>query len=191
MGGGDKCLLNLAGKPILAHVIHRLDAQISPIVINANGDPVRFSGFGLRVIADNSAAGTGPLAGILAGMTFAAANGFSHVLTVAADTPFLPQTLFVRLATALERTRKPVAIAATTSTSVGTAHHPTCALWSATRADDLAEAIAAGQRKITSWAAKAGFAEVVFETSPIDPFFNINTPQDLLQAEQILHGGAA
>src|SRR5579863_6790387 len=95
MGGGDKCLRLLADRPILAHVIERARPQVEALVLNANGDPARFAAFGLPVVADDIAGFAGPLAGVLAGLDWAAANvpGVTHVASFATDAPFLPRDL--------------------------------------------------------------------------------------------------
>jgi molybdopterin-guanine dinucleotide biosynthesis protein A len=96
MGGGDKALLELAGETLLARVIARLKPQVGEMVLNANGDPARFAEFGLPVVADTVEGFAGPLAGILAGMRWAAAKGYSHVASAAGDTPFFPADLVAR-----------------------------------------------------------------------------------------------
>lgn len=113
MGGGDKCLLPLGGRPILAHVIDRLRPQVGPLALNANGDPARFAAFGLEVVADDFPGFAGPLAGLLAGMDWAAARGLPLVVTAAADTPFFPRDLVARLRAAMAETGAPIALAAT------------------------------------------------------------------------------
>ena len=95
MGGGDKCLRPLAGRPILSHIIERVRPQVGALVLNANGDPARFAAFGLPIAADNVAGFAGPLAGILAGLDWAAvaAPDSPMVLSVPNDAPFLPRDL--------------------------------------------------------------------------------------------------
>ena len=190
MGGGDKCLKSLCGKPLLAHLLVRLAPQVSRLVINANGDLSRFQAFGLPVIADGTAGFQGPLAGIEAGLAWAAAHSpeAEWVVTVPGDTPFIPKDLVARLAEAVHEA--PMAVA---SSDVGL--HPVVGLWPVTMAGALAEALAAGERKATSWVKAQGAAEVFFDAidigdAEIDPFFNINRPDDLSAAEALLRGGA-
>ena len=109
MGGGDKSLRPLAGRRVIDHVLERLRPQVTHMALNANGDPARFAAFDLPVIADSMAEFPGPLAGILAGMDWAAAEGAEHILTVAADTPFFPADLHPRLVAARDAAGLPIA----------------------------------------------------------------------------------
>jgi molybdopterin-guanine dinucleotide biosynthesis protein A len=184
MGGGDKPLLRLGGRSLLAHAAAALAPQCVALVLNANGDPARFGAFGLPVIADTLPGYPGPLAGILAGMRWAAAHHpeAADILTVAADTPFLPADLGARLAAA--RGAAPIVCAR----SAGRAH-PTIALWPVALADRLQAALLSGERGVLAWASGQGLALVDFAATPHDPFCNINTPEDLAAAEARLHGG--
>jgi molybdopterin-guanine dinucleotide biosynthesis protein A len=170
MGGGDKTLLPLQGRPMLAHLLERLAPQVAALALSANGDPARFASVapGLPVLPDTIPGHPGPLAGILAGMDHAAALGLDWVLSVPGDTPLIPPDLAVRLHAA----RAPVACAA----SQGRAHPPV-AVWSVALRDDLRAAIAAGEGKVSRWAARHGCARVEW---PSDPFLNVNTPEDLV-----------
>jgi molybdopterin-guanine dinucleotide biosynthesis protein A len=177
MGGSDKGLLPLAGRPILARVIDRLRPQVDALALNANGDPARFAAFGLPVLADSVPGHPGPLAGVLAGMDWAAAQGASALVTAAADTPFFPADLVARL-----RAAGPFAMAATPG-EAGPERHPTFALWPVSLRDDLCAALASGLRKVIAWTDPHGCATVLFP----DPqaFFNVNTPEDLARAEAL------
>lgn len=185
MGGGDKGLLPLGGRPVLGHVIDRLAPQVAGLALNANGDPARFAGFGLEVFADTIPGFAGPLAGVLAGLDWAAARGASHVVTAAADTPFFPADLVARLAAAAEQAGAPIAIAATPDEQGEIRNHPTFGLWPVALRDDLRMDLGAGMRKVGQWTAKHGAVQAVFETGPFDPFFNVNTPEDLARAQEI------
>ena len=112
MGGGDKGLLHLGGRPILSHVIERLSPQVADLALNANGDPARFGPFGLPVIADSVPGFAGPLAGVLAGLDWAASQGAETIVTAAADTPFFPADLVPRLLMACEGMDTSLALAA-------------------------------------------------------------------------------
>jgi len=180
MGGGDKPLLDLGGRPMLAHVIVRLSRQCGPLALNANGDPARFAAFGLPVLADDLPGFPGPLAGILAGMEWAAAVGAASVVSVAADTPFFPADLATRLARA--RTDAGPVIAATQDASGALADHPTFGLWPVALRDPLRRFLKAGQRRLRDFAARHDAGRAVWKTAAIDPFFNINTPEDLARA---------
>jgi molybdopterin-guanine dinucleotide biosynthesis protein A len=183
MGGGDKCLRLLAGRPLLAHVIERAAPQVGALVINANGDPARFAGFGLPVIADSVGGFAGPLAGVLAGLNWAAAEAAEsrYVATFATDAPFFPRDLVARLLAATEAGAD-LACAA----SAGRAH-PVFGLWPVRLREDLRRAVVdEGVRKVDVWTARHRLSEVAFETGAHDPFFNANLPQDLVRAEDML-----
>ena len=185
MGGGDKALLQLAGKPLLQHVIDRLRPQVAEIVLNANGDPARFARFGLPVVPDTVEGFAGPLAGVLAGMRWAAARGHSHVASAAGDTPFFPTDLVARLQAA--KGAEPISMAATEDPERGMSEHPTFALWPVELADDLERALTTStMRKVIVWTSRHGCARAVFEGHL--PFFNVNTPDDLAEAERIAAG---
>jgi len=184
MGGGDKCLRPLGGRPLLAHIVARARPQVGRLVLNANGDPARFAAFGLEVAADGIAGFAGPLAGILAAMDWAADNAAdAHWLaSFPSDAPFLPADLVARLRAAAEAEGRPLACAAS-----GGRTHPVVGLWSLALRDDLRRALVdEGLRKIDLWTARHGVAEVEWPASPVDPFFNANRPEDLAEAEWLL-----
>ena len=189
MGGGDKALRDVAGVSLFSRVIDRLAPQCAAMAINANGDPARLAGFGLPVVPDDVADYPGPLAGVLAGMEWAAGEGASHILTVAADTPFFPADLAARLSTAISA-ETPIALAATPDDRPGRegklARHPTFGLWPVALRHDLRRALTQeGLRKIVLWTDRHGAATVPFAADPFDPFFNVNTPEDIAEAERI------
>ena len=187
MGGGDKALLELAGQTLLARVIARLQPQVGEVVLNANGDPARFAEFGLPVVADTVAGFAGPLAGILAGMRWAAARGYTHVASAAGDTPFFPDDLVVRLSQAVQSSGQPIALAATNDPERGLSEHPTFGLWPVALAENLEESLTVGNmRKIIVWTSRHGGTRAVFDEAAEFPFFNINTPEDIVEAERIL-----
>ena len=187
MGGGDKALLQLGGETLLARVIARLRPQVGEMVLNANGDPARFAEFGLPVVADTVEGFAGPLAGILEGMRWAAAKGYTHVASAAGDTPFFPADLVVRLAGAARSGGQPIALAATNDPERGLSEHPTFGLWPVDLADNLHEALTVGNmRKIIVWTSRHGCARAVFDEAGEFPFFNVNTPEDMVAAERIL-----
>ena len=183
MGGGDKGLLPLGGATILGHVIDRLSPQVAGLALNANGDPGRFALFGLPVLPDSIGGYAGPLAGVLAGLDWAAEQGADHIVTAAADTPFFPADLVPQLVLAAETQGKPIALARTEN-----GRHPTFGLWPVALADDLREALNDGVRKVVQWTDRHGTAMADFPSDRFDPFFNVNTPEDLLQAEAHLEG---
>lgn len=191
MGGGDKGLLRLGGLAILDHVIDRLRPQASGLVLNANGDAARFAGYGLPVVPDSIPGFAGPLAGVLAGMDHAAEQGAESIVTVAADTPFFPRDLVARLEGAAEGQTHPLVLAATErqgeatrSMKGGLVRHPTFGLWPVALRDDLRAALEDGVKKVVIWTERHGGREAVFPDE--DAFFNVNTPEDLVQAEAML-----
>jgi len=186
MGGGDKGLLRLGGSTILESVLSRFAPQVKEYAINANGDPDRFSDFGVPIIPDSIDGFAGPLAGVLAGMDWAAEQGGDHIVTAAADTPFLPDDLVVRLQVAAQEAGTPIALAATPDPERGMARHPTCGIWPVALRDDLRAALNDGLRKVVLWTDKHGAAQAFFSTDPFDPFFNVNTPDDLVRAQELL-----
>jgi molybdenum cofactor guanylyltransferase len=184
MGGGDKSLRLLAGRPILAHIVERAAPQVVALALNANGDAARFAAFGLPVVADSVPDFAGPLAGVLAGLDWAAARvpGATHVASFAGDAPFLPRDLVARLAAALGDGRHALACAAS-----GGRAHPVFGLWPVALRDALRRAVTEeGMRKVDVWTARYALVTVDFATAPIDPFFNANRPDDLAEAERLV-----
>jgi molybdopterin-guanine dinucleotide biosynthesis protein A len=186
MGGLDKAFLPLAGRPLVAHLVGRLAPQCAPIAINANGDPVRFASFGLPILPDSAEGQPGPLAGILAALDWAHGIGAEAVMTAAVDTPFLPPDLAGRLRLAAGPSG--AAIAASPDAAGRIRPHPTFGLWPVRARDGLRACLAAGERKLMLWAEALGAGVAEFAPAPHDPFFNINTPEDLAAAERIAAG---
>lgn len=184
MGGGDKGLLTLGGQTLLARVAERISAQCTPVTLNANGDPARFDSFDLPVLADSLPDYPGPLAGVLAGLDWAADLGADAIVTVAADTPFFPKDLVSGLQAAAVPSG--LAIAGSRDADGKLWRQPTFGIWPVALRNDLRNSLQDGLRKIVLWTSKhdAGLAE--FATNNIDPFFNINTPADMAQAETML-----
>jgi len=183
MGGGDKPLRSIAGMTILDRVLARLKPQCQTIILNANGDPARFASTGLAVVPDNVPGFAGPLAGILAGLDWAAqhAPGVEWIISVPGDCPFLPKDLVSRLAAARVANGRPLACARS-----GEWRHPVVGLWPTSLRNDLRRALAdEGLRKIEVWTARHGVAVADWPTEPVDPFFNVNTPEDAATAAQV------
>ncbi len=188
MGGVDKCLAPLAGTPVLARVIERLEPQVAAVAINANTEPSPLASFGFPIIADRTEGHAGPLAGLHAALLWAKARGpnISCVVTVACDTPFLPNDLVERFLAALDETGRECCVARSVE-----GVHPVIGLWPVAIAGTLETALAQGQRTAKAWAERRGAVEVFFPPAtiggrPIDPFFNINRPEDLAEAEALL-----
>jgi molybdenum cofactor guanylyltransferase len=182
MGGGDKALRLIGGRTLLDHVIDRMRPQVAALVLNANGEPSRFARFGLPVVADSIAGFAGPLAGVLAGLDWAAANRpqCTHIVSVATDAPFLPVDLVARLFEGMAKAGAELACAAS-----GGQMHPVIGLWPVDLREALREAVVAeGIRKVDQWTARYRLAAVEFpdETPGVDPFFNANRPEDLDRA---------
>ena len=183
MGGGDKALIRIGHETILQRALARLKAQVTGILLNANGDPARFAPFGLPVIADSVPDFAGPLAGILAGLDWVAANkpDIEWVVSVPGDCPFLPRDLVAKLHAARITEGKPLACAHS-----GDWRHPVVGLWHVGLREDLRHAITVEDlRKIEVWTARHGVAIAAWPDQPVDPFFNVNTPDDLERAKQI------
>ncbi len=183
MGGGDKCLQPLGGRPLLARAIERARAQVGALAISANGDPARFSDFGLPVIADAIEGFAGPLAGVLAGLDWAAvaAPDCRFVASFATDAPFFPADLVAQLQAAVAGGAD-MACAAS-----GGRAHPVFGLWPVRLRDDLRRAMIDEEiRKVDLWTARYQLVEIAFDDADLDPFFNVNRPEDLARAEDLL-----
>lgn len=178
MGGADKALLPLAGRPLIAHVLDRLEPQVERVLISANGDPARFVALGCPVVPD--ARPQGPLSGVLAALREAAARGATHLVSTPVDTPFLPGDLVPQLLLAGDGG---LAFAAD-----ATGDHPATAIWPVGLIQALAAVLAAGEAKVTRFTAAHGAGRAEFP----DPraFMNLNTPEDLARAEAMLKGAA-
>jgi len=183
MGGGDKARLSIGGETIMQRVLACIEPQCDRVIINANGDPARFADSGLPVVADSVPDFAGPLAGILAGLDWAAAyaRNCDWVLSVPGDCPFLPKDLVARLHQARLAAGTPLACARS-----GEWRHPVIGLWPVRLRDDLKHAlIDDGLRKIEIWTARHGVAIADWPAEPVDPFFNVNTPDDAARAEAL------
>lgn len=182
-GGGDKCRRGFAGGSLLDAVIARLRPQVALLLLNANGDLARFAAFGLPVVADGAADDTGPLAGLLAGLEWALARapGCRWVLSVPADGPFLPEDLGRRLRAAA------LGCDAAAACARGSGRlQPLYGLWAVRLAAPLRAAVEGdGLRKAEDWAQRCRAAVVDFSAEPVDPFFNVNRPEDLAEAERL------
>ena len=179
MGGGDKCLLPLKGVPMLESIVARLAPQVGAMALNANGDAARFASFDLPVIADSVAGFAGPLAGVLAGLDWAAGQGHASIVTVAGDTPFFPEDLVARLTAEAEGMAAPLVLARTPD-----GRQPTFGLWPVALRDDLRAALEGGLRKVVLWTDQHGGRMAEFADA--EAFFNINTPEDKDRAEAML-----
>ncbi|WP_158969055.1 molybdenum cofactor guanylyltransferase MobA [Chachezhania sediminis] len=186
MGGGDKGFLPLGDGTLLDRVIARLGPQVSGLALNANGDSGRFAGLGLPVIPDSLPDYPGPLAGVLAGLDWAAGQGAEAIVTAAADTPFFPGDLVARLVDVSSDMDVPLALAATPDPERGMSRHPTFGLWPVALRHDLRTALEGGLRKVVLWTDAHNAATAVFSGGSYDPFFNVNTPEDLARAEEML-----
>ncbi|WP_284270084.1 molybdenum cofactor guanylyltransferase MobA [Bradyrhizobium iriomotense] len=183
MGGGDKPMRTIGGRTILERVIARLKPQCDGLILNANGEPLRFSAFGLTVVADDVPGYPGPLAGILAALDWTATNrpGIKWVLSAAGDCPFLPRDLVARLHAARAADNAQLAVAAS-----GEQSHPVIGLWRVALRDELRQALVVEDiRKIDRWTARYPLATVTWPMEPLDPFFNANTVEDIAEAERL------
>ena len=193
MGGGDKCMIPIAGKPMLQHAIDRLRPQVGEVVINANGDPGRFAPFEMTVVPDTVDGFAGPLAGVLAGLQWAKQNrpDVTHIVSAASDTPFFPSDLAKRFADAAIGATPTIALAES-----GGKVHPVFGLWPVALAGDLDHWMkTSGTRKVLAFVDLFPSVRVSFDDSPtpgdLDPFFNANSPEDLQSAEAALAEAAS
>lgn len=185
MGGGDKGFSKIGGKPMIEIIIERAQSQVSTLIINANGSNERFKNFGFKVIPDVVEGFAGPLAGVLTGLEWARANtsGVNWVVTFPTDAPFMPLDLVRRLISSVDSNKADLACARSNGRS-----HPVFGLWPVNLADDLRHAIVDEKlRKIDSWTARYNLVEVDFSDKIYDPFFNVNTPKDLIEAEKMIN----
>lgn len=183
MGGGDKGLIELGGRLVLDHVLQRFKPQVSKIILNANGEPERFSSYALPVVPDTVEGFAGPLAGVLAGLTWASehAPNAQWVATAATDTPFFPTDFVARLMTAIQDNDADMACACS-----GGRNHPVFGLWPVKLRHDLQHALVNDDiRKVDLWTARHKLVAVSFDDQAHDPFFNVNRPDDLNEAERI------
>jgi molybdopterin-guanine dinucleotide biosynthesis protein A len=171
---------------LLDYVLERIRPQVRAMVLNANGDAARFAPWGLPVVADPLPDFPGPLAGVLAGMRWAAARGAATLLSVPTDTPFLPGDLVARL----EASRAAAGVSMACAVSGGRTH-PVAAVWPVALADELEAALRSGERKIDAWTVRYGVAEAAFDDADGDPFFNVNRPEELAEAERRLAAAPA
>jgi molybdopterin-guanine dinucleotide biosynthesis protein A len=183
MGGGDKARIRIGGATILERVLARFGPQCAGVILNANGDPARFADSGLTVVPDSVPDFAGPLAGILAGLDWAAAHRpeIADVASVPGDCPFLPNDLVTRLSAARAAAGTPLACARS-----GDWRHPVVGLWPVRLREDLRHALVVEDlHKIEIWTGRHGIAVVDWPVLPIDPFFNVNTPEDAATAERM------
>ena len=183
MGGGDKPLTRIGGATILSRVIERMTPQCQRLILNANGDPARFADTGLPVIPDDVPDFAGPLAGLLAGLDWAAVHApeVAYVASVPGDCPFLPRDLVTRLHQARAASGQPLACARS-----GEWRHPVVGVWPVALRADLRHALTKEDlRKIELWTARHGVALADWPAAPVDPFFNVNTPEDAAAAERL------
>jgi molybdopterin-guanine dinucleotide biosynthesis protein A len=187
MGGGDKCFRPLGGRPILARIIERFRPQVSGMIVNANGDIGRFAPLGLPVVEDSVAGFAGPLAGVHAGLQWIKQNlpDCAYGVTVATDTPFVPTDLVQRFLAALGD--RPALAVARSAAGV----HPVIGLWPVALAEGIEDSLKRGMRKVGGFTEQHGAIEVLFPPvkiggAEIDPFFNINRPEDLAEAEALM-----
>ncbi len=189
MGGADKGLVMLAGRPMLAHAIDRLRHQVAALALSANGDPARFATFDLHVVPDDPPDAAGPLAGVIAGLDHCARNApdLTHAASLPADTPFAPGDFVARLHEALRASGAEIVLAAS-----GGRTHRVAALWPVALAAKLRRALVnEGLSKVESVLQRFRVALAEWPDAPFDPFFNVNTPEDLARAETILRGASA
>jgi len=187
MGNADKAFVQLNNQPLLIHVINKIAPQVSRLVINANGDPARFESSNLPVIADTIGDFPGPLAGVLAAMEWTRDYHpqCKWVVSIPVDTPFAPFDLVQRLLQSINDNNAELACAKSNGRA-----HPVVGLWPVALADNLRQAMIEDEiRKVDLWTARFKLAQAEFAADNIDPFFNINRPEDVEQAESFIQEG--
>jgi len=189
MQGPEKTLMPLSGKPMIAHIHQRISKQVDTVIINANGNASRFAFLGLPVQADTLEGFAGPLAGVLAGMSWCKAHApqATHILTVAGDTPFFPANFARRLVQAASTEKAPTICLAYSDNN----RHPTFGLWPVKLENDLERFLLEGDRKVMLFAQRYNLQKVDFlieirDNKPFDPFFNVNTPEEFAEAEAVM-----
>jgi molybdenum cofactor guanylyltransferase len=183
LGGGDKALRLVGGSSVMARLIERMTPQVLRLILNANDDPRRFGALGLPVVADSLPDHPGPLAGVLAALEWAARSAptIEWVATVPGDAPFLPHDLVARLHAGRRDGGAALACAASDNRT-----HPVVALWPVSMRDGLRSAVAdQGIRRIDAFTQRYPCVSVDWPTAPVDPFFNVNTPEDLAEADRL------
>ena len=183
LGGGDKTLRQIGGRSVLERLIDRIAPSVAHLIVNANDDPTRFAELNLPVVPDNLPGHPGPLAGVLAALDWVAANdpAVSWVVSVPGDAPFMPRDLVARLHAARQREGTVFACAGS-----GRWRHPVIGLWPVSIRNELRHAVAdLGIRKIDAFTNQIGCATEYWPTDPVDPFFNVNTPDDLAEANRL------
>lgn len=180
MGGGDKTLLSIAGLTLLEHAAQRLAPQCDGMIVNANGDISRLGTSLHPVVPDTIEGHLGPLAGILTALEWSAVHrpDIDWVVSVPGDTPFIPADLVRRLHGARIDSGQPLACASSASQA-----HFAVGLWPVSLRNDLRQALLDKEiRSIRDWVQLHGYATASWPVEPIDPFFNVNTPEDLTEA---------
>jgi len=183
MGGGDKARIRIGGVTVLERIIERLRPQCAGLILNANTDAARFADIGLPVVADSVPDYAGPLAGILAGLDWTAehATQIEWIVSAPGDCPFLPRDLVTRLHQARVGASALLACASSAKRP-----HPAAAIWPVELREDLRRALTRdGVRRVTEWSARYPFGMAAWAATPVDPFFNINTPEDVAEAERL------
>ncbi len=180
MGGGDKGLHRVGGERVLDRLLRRMEPQVAGVIINANGDPARFADLGMPVVPDSVPGRPGPLAGVIAGLDWAAGHlpGVEWIVTAPWDCPFVPVDLVARLHAG--RGAAELACAAS-----GGRSHPVVGLWPVSLLGALRQAVSDGVRKIDVFTGRYGAVAVEWAMAEVDPFFNVNTPEDLQEADQL------
>jgi len=183
MGGGDKARIRIGGVTVLERIIERLRPQCAGLILNANTDAARFADIGLPVVADSVPDYAGPLAGILAGLDWTAehATQIEWIVSAPGDCPFLPRDLVTRLHQARVGASALLACASSAKRP-----HPAAAIWPVELREDLRRGLTRdGVRRVTEWSARYPFGMAAWAATPVDPFFNINKPEDVAEAGRL------
>jgi molybdopterin-guanine dinucleotide biosynthesis protein A len=189
MGGGHKGLIELQKKPLCLHVIDRLTPQVGSVILNVNTHEESFTKFELPLVKDSLNNFVGPLGGVLAGMDWAFNNDYEYIVTAAADTPFFPLNLVENLRQVMKKDNYSIVMASTIDCQNKQNIHPTFGLWKVNLREDLRKSLNEGVRKMVAWTDRHSFCYSKFPSDNFDCFFNINNPEDLKKAKNIIDKG--
>ena len=181
MGRNDKAFLSIEDKTLLEITLERLHRQTQQIAINTNSNDPKYLAYNLPVLNDAISGFLGPLAGIFTAMKWANQMGYKSVATIAVDTPLFPENLLKKLHCKMEMSNSDIVFAGTsTDYKKKKLLHPVFGLWKTSLYNDLGKELESGVRKVTHWSERHKASNVFFQDKRLDPFFNVNTPEDII-----------
>ncbi len=187
MDGNDKAFLSISDQNLLEMVVGRLKLQTPKVAINTNSNNPKYVKHGLPILKDHFEGSWGPLSGIFTAMSWANDMGYKKVATVAVDTPLFPENLLEKLNQKIKLSNSDIVFAASVSEhKQQKVLHPVFGLWKTSLSEDLRNQLERGVRKVTCWSKRHKASCVCFSDERIDPFFNINTPKDIMLLKEYL-----